>query len=566
MNFDSLNEILITPQNKMTATYSLIGVGMSDVYTEIDIVAVNHSNKETEINIRAIENNDKYVDINVMYRGNSFVYTEIQPIGFEQIPIEIEVGHGNRMWGLFEIQKPPVLTTIHNPSQDSLTRGKNEYRYINYGNSSSLTVGNHYGDDYRSFVKFDLTKWQPQFVLLGAKLRLYYSGVVQDDTVLELAKVGEDWTEFGITRMNEPKSTGLVIDEYYNNDTDRYVEFEITDYVLDWIDNSDENYGVMIGIADDSEQSIINFRSRESTRPPELIINYYDGRVYSAGRSRVQTEIFVWNVGRSDMLTEIEVGSTIGDSIIRTEIYVHRPEVPVESDIGTQIVVSRLDTFAEIEISKYENSEIGAILYVRSLPLSNHIDTEIMVNKPYQFAEIFVKYDYPIPVELVVQKNEASDVFTEVTVNREQINTDIYVKHTECVVSEIIVQKDSSSYTMSEIIVNRDSIFTDIDIRSRDQNQTNAEIFVKYQDTIETEIIVNVFSDILTEINVIHASRKKSDIVVTKPTIYTEITVPYWDDSDIPMEIRPRILLVSDMNAEITVDRSAQGYAYVFII
>jgi hypothetical protein len=675
VNHDELSgEIFISPNNRMTAHYSLYGVEDSDILTEISTVRYYDEDRNTEITIRVEDESIKNTEIDVKYRGNSEVYVEIQPMGYVNIPAEIEVRPNNRMWALYEVQEPPRITSISHPIQDSFTRSSPQYQSINYGRNNSLSVGRSNGEIYESFIRFDFAKWQPQYVVIDSKLRLYYSGLIPSNAKLELFTVNQSWQEYGITHLNKPSAISHIVSSYTNNPAKQYIEFEFTDAVNEWTNKNIDNHGFIVRLADDSNDYLLSFRSNESNRNPELIITYYDGKIYSAGRSQVPTEIFVWNARNSDTLTEVEVGSVIGNSDTPTEIYVHRYEDPVDNDIFTEIVVSKPSIYTEIEVWIKDESDVFTSLTVRSEEVFDEKETVITVSKPNNHAEIYVAYSDTIDTELIVRKTKNDDMLTEISITREQIVSEIYVKHNDSINTEIIVQvhpeedilteititrdntasevyikypsitlseisiqgyEDSTLLTdlfvtresiateilvksrsnilteitvqrhedndkLTEIFATREAIHTEIRVRAIENNQIDAEVYVralgyleapveikvtrdtvlaeinvvessdidaeiyiKHVDDIMTEITVTIFDEVLTEIDVIAASIREVELIVSKPDVLTTIMIPYWDDSDIVTSIQPRIFNVDDTYTEIICRVKSRAYTFI---
>lgn len=534
MNHSEANgEIFISPHNQMTAKYTLYAVDNSDLLTEINIMLPEDSDRSTEISIRVADESIKETEIDVKYRGNSDIWTEIQPVGHESIPSEIYIRPHNRMWGLYEVQEPPRITDILNPIQDSFTREKPQYQSINYGGNNSLTIGRTGDDIYRSFIQFDFNDWNPAFVIIESKLRLYYSGLIPQGSKLELFNVNEQWQEYGITHLNRPSPVSLIVNDYTNNVNELYVEFEFTDIIVDWIKQHTENNGFLVRLANESSDSIITFRARESNRPPELLITYYDARIYSAGRSQALTEIFIWNVGNKDVLTEIEVGSIIGDDDVLTEIYVHRYEVPIESEYEVEITVTKPEIHAEITVSINDESDVLTELSVRSESIPSRIDVELTISKPQVSTEIYVKHQDSVETEIVVQRNPDEDISTEIAVTRDFIDAEIFVKYADSIYTEITIQRIPDDDTPTEITVTREAV--------------NTELYIKYRDEISTEITIQGEDD----------SPIETEIVISRPEVWTEITPRVSTDSDRDTEIHVRALDDSSKLTEIAVTRDS---------
>lgn len=525
------SEIFIPPDNRMTATYELIGADNSDILAEIDIRAIENYDKDTEIHIRAQKDDEKETEINIMIRGNSDILVEIQPMGFEDILAEIEVRPTNRMWALYEVQEPPVLKAVLNPSKDTFSRSGSSHQYINYGSNNTIAVGKHQDEEYISFLEFNLSNWHPQFTVIDAKIRLHYSGIVPDGTILELFSVDEEWSERGLTHLNEPSYNSIIVNDYINYKDNSYIEIPITDELNAWINRPDLNNGFAIKASNGTVNGTIDFRSRETHNPPELVVSYYDTRIYSNGRSQTHAEIFVYSVGENETLAEIEVHSVFGYSDMLTELYVHRYEVPVPNDVETEITVSRLKTNSEITISLRDNSEVSSEVSVRSGYMSSTVDTEILVSKPYQYVELYVKHQLDLDAEIMIQRRESVDILAEVTTSRKKVDTEIYVKYTSNILAEIQIQTFGESNTLAEITVTRDTI--------------QSEVYVKHRDDILSDITVQRYGE----------SNTLAEITVTRNQIETELHIRAIKSSDINTEIQPRVIGEDDLLSEITVTR-----------
>jgi len=595
-------------------------------------------------------------------------------LNYEDVSGEIDVREGNRMWALFDVEEPPKLFKTIYPEKDSFVRSKNELRSINYGKNNSLAVSGTSIDGYDSYIKFNLSAWNKQYRIISAKLRLHYSRNHPTDRNLKFATLAKNWNEIGITDLNKPNDIKAIFDEFEVNSKERYIDVDFTKITNEWVKDYAINNGFSIKL-DDNKESLLTFEARESQRPPELIVEYYDARVYSAGRSQTLAELFVWNIGDSGTLAEIDVSSVIGNSDVEAELYIHRREAPVFDSTEAEITVNRKSTQAEITVSIRDEYITPAEITARSGFIPSNIKTEVTASKPFQLAEIyvsnlsqpeteitiqrnpdndigaeitvtreftnayiFVKYRDNIDSEITVQLDRDNDIGAEITVTREFTNAYIFVKYRDNIDSEITVQLDRDNDIGAEITVTReftnayifvkyrDNIdseitvqldrdndigaeitvtreFTEVEITPRIQdisvktseifiraiNDSNietdivvsrkivyaeltvtnykdidAEIYIKYRDSIETEIVVTIFDDVLAEIDIVASSLIESEITSSKPIIHAEITVPFWDDSDVLTEIDSRVIRVSDVETVLAV--RIKGGSYAFII
>ena len=582
-------EIEVNPKNSFTAKYKLIAVGNADLETEIVARPLRESDTFTEIYSRALGIVDKDTYLNVMYRGNSDVLTEIQPIGYNNMPTEIEVRPHNRMWALYEVQQPPIITSVFNPVQDAFTREHSLYESINYGHYSSMVVGRSVDDIWRSFVQFDLSFINPSYVLTNSYLRLYYKGVVPETIRLEVLNADSAWQEHNITNLNRPAPIDLITSDFTVNEEERYVEFNVLDIVESWIALKQINNGFIIRFSNETEYGQVTFNTRETALPPELVVEYYDSRIFSQGRSQHITEIFVFKANSLEAKTEITVDSAFSFSTFDTEIYVHRVEVPLESDIGIEITISKPKVYAEIIATIRKDDDIKTEISIRN-PLEHKVDAEFFVSRPKVNTEIYVRHNNDTLAEIIPRAIGSSNIDTYIISSRPVVNTEITPAYRDSsdtdvliiatrpdVLTEIIavyrdkndiyIEIEANSFVVSkintEILISKENIKTEIvprvlrlkdlyTIVSATRPEIQIEVEVKSRSEIWVEIEPNIKSDVVTE------------IVSNKPVIHTEIAVNGYEKSSNDVELF--VSYTSEIHTEIESRLINQVHAEIDIV
>jgi len=557
-------EYEVKPNNSFKAKYKLIAVGQYDTPIDISSRVKDTSTTLIEITSRAIVQQNKNIDINIMYRGIYDVLTEIQPIGFNSLEIEIEVPPHNRMWANYEVQQPPIVTEVFTPSQDAFTRENPVYQSINYGSSLSMVVGKNVDDIWRSFVQFDLSWFNPSYRLTDAKLRLYYTGSVPKNIRLELLNADSAWSEYSITHLNRPTPIDLITNEFTVNTDKRYFEFNTLKIVEIWIQRKQINNGFIIRFANESHEGIATFRTRESATPPVLVVDYYDSRIFSFGRSQILTEINSIKKGISDIVSEIEVGSAYSFSVKDTSIYVHRKEVPLDEELLVEITSTLPKVYSEIEIAIPVDEDIQTTIDARSLPHLRKIDISLSVTRPNVLTEIFSSFIDSIPVELVARALDNHEIPTEIIINRNELITEIIPRPIdnslvdleitiikELVLVEITASKRDSyevnselevinekkqSIVLTEILLSRDTVVTDISSRIEKQSSLYAEISTT-RDIVPIEIFNRYTNQVLVEIEPIIKSDIITEISVSKPEIWTEVISRVLEENNLDTEI-----------------------------
>ena len=615
----SESEFLVT--NKFTAKYKFYAVGDIEAPLELTVRRNEFPAIETEIHARAFGVSIKQTELDIKHRGNSYVLTEIQPMGFIDYPTEIEVRPHNMMSAIYETQRPPIITSVLKPTQDSFTREKSEYSSINYGSSSSMVVGRDNGDIWRSFIQFDFSSINPSYILTESKLRLYYKGSTPKDLKLELLNADSQWYEYSITNLNRPAPIKLISNEFTVNSEKGYIEFEIMDIVKSWLSKAQDNNGFIIRMANESVNGQTTFFTRETSFAPELEIKYYDSTVFSQGRTQIPTEIYIKKLSDKNVNTELEVHSTHRFEKVNTQLYVHRAEVPLEDDILTEITSNVVSNEVILVVSKPVKLEVETEITTR-VPEINSKETEISVSRNVVESELYVKHKNDNEIEFVVRASNSNNILTELAISRPIVPTEIiasirreedvlteistrkphvdleitvskpsvltelnvkirgnqylyasvdvtkptveselYVKHRTDILTEITANIKSDVYT--EIIVINTSVATEITPRLFAISDVESEIFVKYESDILTEIEFKAVSQVLTEIFARSVSQVSTEIIHSKDRVVTAITIPTWVDLDMVTEIQPRIFMVNNVNTIIVTGKIMGAYGFI---
>ena len=594
-------ETEIKPQNRFQAKYKLFAVGYSDLLVNVIVKQFEDADLSTEIIPRAI-----------VYRGNSHILAEIQPYIHNFVEAEIDIRPHNRMVAIYEVQQPTIVTDLFNPTQDAFTREKADFQSINYGEYTSMVVGRSDDDIWRSFVQFDLQSIHPSYILTDAKLRLYFSGSIPNGIQLELYNANKTWAENDITHLNRPTPIKLITDQYIVNATAGYIEFNVYSIVEDWTSLKLANNGFIVRLSNETSNGQVIFKTRESSLPPELLIDYYDSRIFSIGKSQHLTEIFIFKRQNSDKNTEITVDSVFDFWKQDTEIYVHRKEVPLDADILTEITVNKPYINVEIIVAIPLESNTPAEISVRN-PLVDITNAEITINKPSVPAEITARKSESntllteicvskpdIPVEIIIPYYddsillaviEANDIYineintviivskdiikaeitsriadqenlyTVITVSKSKIQSEIFVKYSNDI--DVEIEAHVKNDIASEIMASIPLIPAEITVQRYDNDDKQIEIFSAYTSIIATEIMVHRADDLDTAIDIKATSNMDAKLIISKPAIWSEITIPTWDESRIFTTIEPRIFMVNNIQAIIVVNGGVSGYAFI---
>jgi hypothetical protein len=131
----------------------------------------------------------------------------------------------------------------------------------NFGTAQTLEIRDHKKQAYQSYVKFDVSGVQG--VVTSVKLRLY--STVGSNSVSSVYLVSNDWAETGITWNNAPGISGSPLDSLDTNETDVWVEYDVTSAV--------SGDGIVSFGFTNNHPNWVNYNAREAgVNPPTLVI------------------------------------------------------------------------------------------------------------------------------------------------------------------------------------------------------------------------------------------------------------------------------------------------------
>lgn len=552
-----MSEIFI---NKMASQFNLVGYGESIIDVGITVGVYLDSDIPVEINTRALGISNKNVTIDVVYSGYKSINVELIPALHSNIPVEIEVNPHNKMSVYYELTQPPISTYTGFSVEDAFVASRSPYAVMNYGSNNSMMLGSDHKGENISFVRFNTSVISNDVLIKSAKMRVYYSQL--NGSSFELYRVIGKWRENSITYSNMPTDLRLLTDVWTNNTDDRYIEFDVTDIIANYVKGV-----VNDGFALKSTNGASILRTREYPQAPELIVEYFSPSTLNVGNSRKQVEIIVRQNTTSDIPVELDVKSNFGFSYLPVTIFAKHPndvfnsDIPIEIDaVAAPIINGNSDISVEIipawELMSYINTEIEVPLYDGT----SDIPVDIIVRKTDNSV---VNVDIDVPLY-----NKESNVDVELTVQRfddSSIPIDIEIPQ-YFGESNVTVEFNVGNYHDSFISVDMEVpsyqgesfITVDLNVAARLNSYIPVEIELQFKDR-ESNIPVDIAVWEYTE------SIIPVEIGVTRESIEVGITIPYYDNSNINVELTPRIALVNDLPVEIMVKRKDNS-SYVFII
>lgn len=520
-----MSEIIIS--NKMTSKYNLVAV--RDCHVEVSLTVGNYKDNDipVEISVRSLKSNIKQVQLDVKHGRTSSINVQIQPIIFSSIPVEIEVNPHNKMTARYELKEPPVSIYDELPVQDSFVVSDSPYNTINYGSNNSMVVGIDSKGNNIGLMQFDLDKIEKDILVKSAKVKLHYT-ILNEFPNLVLNTLDKSWSELGVTYNNKPINQYFVTNEYTVNREARFIEFDITDTVIEWLKGV-PNHGLSLS----SSNGFSIFRTRETQLAPELTIEYYSSLPSMVKSSRKNVEISANKLRTNSINVEVEVLAIFKFSTIPVQIHAHRPEDFYFSDKPVEIIVNRNQVNVEITPSFKRKSTID--VQVACGTSSTNIK-EVEIEVPSYDRESIQE------VEITIQRYNESSIPVEISARRNYKNR----KSTQDVEITVVRSSESNVFVEIESYRNYKSKTSDIDVEISIQRQDSSSIPIQIESYRNYKV---QSSSIEVEITSLRLQESTSEIEV-------QIEVPFFEESStIEVEIYARALGVSNQDVEIEVFR-----------
>lgn len=574
---DIFSEITVInrTENRFQGAFKLYAVTKSEIEASINIVQKRESTQESYISIRVQKEKDITSSIRITYANTSDMIGTIQTVSNIDFPCFIEVPIHNRFQGSFTLLSAPVKTVALSPNSDAMTRSREDLRSINYGDLRTMLIGKVIDEGYQSFLQFgDLKKSIPDLnIIKKAKLRLYYSGMLEHANI-KLSQPNTFWYELGITDLNKPHSIEILNDnEYINNTKEKYIEFDFFDVVKRWQDKKLDNNGLIISTEDDK---FYTFFTRESNRPPQLIVEYITTEVYSTGRSDRESTIFIYGKKHKDLPAKINVHSDIGFDWRKATIYVHRYEDPVDHDVSAQITVSKPSLKSNILVKIRKESERDATIRVTNQKYEFY-KSDLTINRPDLNSVIDVYGNSFMNAAITIRRQDDSPLVSNMNINQpdlvSMLEVSIYKKKNDYIDSSIAIRTlEKYDDIASGIITNIPNLPSYITVSMYTKQNEEKKAFVsvrtkeQYYD-IESSIVVNKpdiqgfikvkgIKDayISSTIDVMQNTNQASFIAINRPDLTSFITIKEFKDLTSTIYVRYQ----SDINATIDIKQISQ--------
>ncbi|MEK3774675.1 DNRLRE domain-containing protein [Paenibacillus sp. FSL K6-4396] len=581
-----------SPENRFAAKYILY----NQVHEELPSTLIAATRKVSEIvssvSVRVRRSQELSNSLYVMYRSQGDLSAIIQAASKVDLEGMLYVRPHNRAHGKYELLEAPRVTVNLKPLADATTRSQSHLQTINFGDTQRMMIGRDEMEQFESFIHFgDLDTRIPDLLYLEeAKLRLYYTGTLAPGAHIELHQPDTLWREYGITYANRPHSIQLLSSSYVINTTERYIEFDMMGLLKMWREDNLSNVGMII---QSSGNTPIYFNTRESSKPPVLQIRYITSQIYSIGRTEIESEVFIYGVGRKDIASTLVVHSDIGLDWLKSQLYVHRYEDYMHHDIPQVIAVSRPDLDIDLTIAKRIDAELDSNISIIESRTEEKA-TWVAVSKPELHSQFITAIrttkdtdgnlavrtglDDEKTVELAVSHPDLSSVITVdrqmslvsmLTISQlfedERVTSLIvsipdlhaslevsnYIKATSTLGSLLTVMYDGDSTVISEIKVNKPDLNSVLQVRALDHDERAGSLEIPYLEEQPGQLYISR-PDVLSSIEVKYMDVLDGHISI-KEREYLDgyLQVREWKAMQSTVDVRQ----IEDMATEMTISK-----------
>lgn len=592
----------VSPNNQMEGQFKIIAVGNSDLNSTAYTRAFDISDCEATLTIRQNKDDDLSSKIDIKYRGYEDFSATMQTMVSDYLDATLEVRPRGIMYGLFEILEPPRITEQLITVKDATTRTKEEYKYINYGSTSTMMVGSNDNETLKSFIEFDLSEYSDSLVIEKAKIRLYYSGTFDNFNSLELWSLDREWKETGITEANRPLAVELLSNNYIINEEEEYVEFEVLDTIVDIVQGNRGNNGFTI-ISNNANIETDSFFTKESSLKPYLEITYFDTNVPSVGQSTIEATLFAYGAGIEDLDSFIEVHSDYGFSRLEATLYCHRADTPVSYDTHAYLTVSSPEINSTILAYQVGESDLNSTLTVVKWEYPEH-EAYLNVNTPELWSTAYVRHAHDTDGTLHVRALEHNNLESKTYVNIPELPSYIYVMYRDDLDGYITIQQNKESTLTASLAVTRNETMGTVRAKAIGNNDLDSTLFtyrlnedtfesslnvsqpelsgtLKVMETSDIDSTILIYQNKASEIKsslgvnqteiqstltVMIADFHEAKLGVNQPEIIATVTPRVPDEHDHEAFMYPRVLRAKDLNSYLTVHNKYLNGGYYYIL
>lgn len=567
--FNDLSTIMwVSPSNKMNGKFSIYANG--DEWLDSFLIgrAVDENSLSGSFTTRAIKNNDLNSTFKLMYKDESTLNGHLLSTSADYLDSFLSVRPHNQMYGLFEILEPPRVTDKVSAIQDSTTRSLNDYKYLNYGKTSQMMVGNKDGDIQRLFIQFDISEYSSPLVVEKAKLRLYYNATFLNENNLRLGLADRVWEEQGITDANRPLINKIITTDYELNTIDKYIEFNVYDIMQDIFNGEINNDGFILESINDTNNLSDTFFTRESHKPPELNITYFDTRVWTATKSELKGSLFTIARDSNDLAGHFQLHTDYAHNDLSGTLWIHRYDTPEYDYNKGYLSINTPDLNSFITVYLLDDNFMDGYFKIQQYG-NNYLDTKLTINIPELNGSLFVKYYDDLASHLHIRAYDYRDLNTVISISNPELNgTFISRSYGDNDLNGILrIEQGEESSLNSQLYINTPELNGKLITKVHESNDLNSILRIRRN---EIDELHGSFSINKPELNGTLIAEVASSIVgtlyVQNPDLDSVIVIRAYDEYDLNGYFRPKVMGIADLNSYIRVINKSKEKTYFYIL
>lgn len=465
----------VAPRNLMHGKFTLYAPGESNLESNVRARAYVENDLNASVTIASRKTSELTASLELKYNDQDELLSTIQAMSSEYVDATLEVRPHGMLFGIFDILEPPRITEKLKPSKDSTTRSHTDYKYINFGQATTIMVGKTVDEELRSYIDFDFSKYPKSLIAEKAKLRLYYSGTLSYDSY-QLWTVDRAWDEDSITDANKPLLKKLVTKEYEINLMEGYIEFNILDTIQKIIDGSEEFYG--FALYSDYPNLTDSFNSKESMKPPYLDFTYFDTTVWSIAKNELDATLFIYSGNNSDLASTLSVKTDKGEEDLDATLFVHRADTPLEFDIDSSVGLSYPEITATLQTAQTGYSDLLSRLTIRKDKVE-HFEATVGSSLPELNANLFISYYDDVSGEFILRALDKSDLNSSLNISTPEIQSKLELKYRDDIDAELIIRQNIGGEFESSFGITQNELLGNVRARAYETNDLSSTLTIQ---------------------------------------------------------------------------------------
>lgn len=575
-----------SPYNQMEGSFNLFKQEFSNLNADVTVRAISSENLTGTVDIRVSRKDEIDLNVNVMHKSDLTIDAEVEIVALSTIDLTVDIRPNTIAYGKFQLVEPPILTYNMLPMGDVFTRDYSDFATMNFGQDPIMITGrgSFQGtpENYNSYISFDIANFGARKIIKTAKLRLYYfDSDITPSSNVQLHEIAIPFSENGVTYYNQPQVLNKLFDNFTINDVDKYIEFEMLDFVKAVYDGTQFFNGFAITTNENKEYK---FYTKESSKKPQLILTYIDKNINaSVGFSDLTADVFIQGVGKSDRNFDVTIKSYNGLNSIDASMYVHKYLDPVPDDRDFDVKINNPEINATVTIVVNATDSVDGQMFVRQ-KLNSDRDFNVSISNPDVNATTFIRYNDYIDSNVTVRVSDNSDLDMDVWISNPEVNAtmNIFFHDNKDVDGEVTIRvQDYNSLDMEMTV--RNNVLNDIDgtviisnphispvvevrVNTKDERDFTVNIKGHYSDSrdfdvwvsnphinMEAEVVESNYVDMEVSIREEDESLVDVEVEINNPEINNEVTIRAYKEEEINAEVIIRIEGFDNINMEVDI-------------